>query len=319
METISTIPHAVNNWYDRMLLERLLPLLIHDRFAQIRDIPRNNTNVIKFRRYNSLAANTTALTEGITPAGTSLSITDVSATVLQYGDYVTLSDYLQLTTLDPILLETAAVLGEQAGLSLDIITRDVINAGSVVAYSGTSRTAREQVAAADVITSANIDTAVMTLKVANVKKLTKMVNPDQGYATSPVNACYIGITHPEIAKTIKAITGFVPIEKYANQAGVMPGEFGTYGEVRFLETSNAKVWEGAGASSIDIYSTLIFGDNAYGVSRVSGAAVENIVKVLGSAGTADPLNQRATSGWKATKTAVRLNETCLYRIESAKV
>lgn len=321
METTSTIPHAVNNWYDRMLLERLLPLLVHDRFAQIRDIPRNQTNVVKFRRYNSLAANTTALTEGETPAGTSLSITDVTATVLQYGDYVTISDYLQLTTLDPILLETAAVLGEQAGLSLDIITRDVLNAGSVVAFLGTGSTQRSHVNTGDVLTYGALDTAIMTLKNANVKKIMGMVKPDAGYETRPINACYVGITHPEIALKIKSFTanGFVPVEKYANQADIMPGEFGAYNEIRFIETTNAKVFVGEGESGNDVYSVLVMGANAYGVTRISGEALQNIVKPLGSAGTSDPLNQRATSGWKATKVAKILDQNCIYRIECAKV
>jgi len=321
METISTISHAVNNWYDRMLLERLTPLLVHDRFAQIRDIPRNQTNVVKFRRYNSLAANTVALTEGETPVGTSLSITDVSATVLQYGDYVTISDYLQLTTLDPILLETAAVLGEQAGLSLDIITRDVLNAGTVVAFSGSSNTQRDGVAAGDVVAYGDLDTAILTLKTANVKKIMGMVRPDAGYETRPINAAYVGITHPAIAAKIKSFTsnGFVPVEKYANQADIMPGEFGAYNEIRFIETSNAKVFTGEGTGSIDVYSILIMGANAYGVTRISGEALRNIVKPLGSAGTADPLDQRATSGWKATKVAKILDQSCLYRIECAKV
>ena len=322
METISTIPHAVNNWYDRMLLERLTPLLVHDRFAQIRDIPRNQTNVVKFRRYNSLAANTVSLTEGETPAGASLSITDVTATVLQYGDYVTISDYLQLTTLDPILLETAAVLGEQAGLSLDNITRDVLNAGSVAAYAGTGNTQRDHVNTGDVVAYTNLDTAILTLKNANVKKIMGMVRPDAGYETRPVNACYVGITHPEIAAKIKTFTanGFVPVEKYANQADIMPGEFGAYNEIRFIETSNAKVWEDEGTGGVvDIYSILIMGANAYGVTRISGEALQNIVKPLGSAGTSDPLNQRATSGWKATKVAKILDQSCIYRIECAKV
>jgi len=318
MLTTGTIPYAVSNWYDRMLLERLTPLLVHDRFAQIRDIPRNNTNIAKFRRYNSLAPNITPLNEGITPSGTSLSVTDVPATVLQYGDFVTISDFLQLTTLDPILLETAAVLGEQAGRSLDIITRDIINAGSVVAYAGTNRTKRVQVAAGDVISTTLVEKAVLTLKNANVRKITKMVSPSTGYETRPINEAYVGITHPEIAVKIKAFNGFVPIEKYASQADVMPGEFGAYGEVRFIETPAAKIFSSAGASGIDVYTVLIMGDGAYGVTRISGESLRNIVKPLGSAGTSDPLDQRATSGWKATKAAVILNQDCLYRIECAK-
>ena len=315
METTSTITHAVNNWYDRALLTRLLPLLIHDRWAQVRDIPRNNTNVIKFRKYNSLSPNTTPLNEGITPPGTNLSITDITATVLQYGDYVVLSDWLQMTTLDPVLLETAAVLGEQAGETLDIITRDVLNAGSHVRYAQ-SRSARSDVQAADSIEIGDIRAIVDNFKNDNVKKITKMVSPHLGYETRPVNACYIGICSPNIGRVLKGLNEFVPIEKYASSADVMPGEIGKVDDVRFVETSNAKVFEGEGSSNADVYSTIFIGQDAYGVSRISGQAVENIVKPLGSAGTADPLNQRASSGWKANKAAVILNQLCVRRLES---
>ena len=67
----------------------------------------------------------------------------------------------------------------------------------------------------------------------------------------------------------------------------------------------------------DAYATLVIGKNAYGVTEVTGGGLETIVKQLGSAGTSDPLNQRATVGWKATKTAVRLVETYMLRIETA--
>ena len=111
METVSTIPHAVNNYYSRMLLERATPLLVHNRWGQVKDIPMGNTNTIKFRKYGSLAAATTPLTEGVTPAGSSLSVTDVTATIAQYGDFVTITDFLKYTSLDPVLMEAAEVLG----------------------------------------------------------------------------------------------------------------------------------------------------------------------------------------------------------------
>jgi N4-gp56 family major capsid protein len=97
----------------------------------------------------------------------------------------------------------------------------------------------------------------------------------------------------------------------------MEGEVGKFDEIRFIETPNAKVFTGAGASSIDIYSTLVFGMDAYGTTRISGEAMKNIVKPLGSAGSADPLDQRATSGWKATFVAKILNDAFITRIEHA--
>jgi len=99
----------------------------------------------------------------------------------------------------------------------------------------------------------------------------------------------------------------------------MEGEIGTYNEIRFVETNNAKIKTGAGTAGIDVYCTLVFGANAYGTTRISGEALKNIVKPIGSAGSADPLDQRATSGWKATFVAKILNENFIQRIESAAV
>ncbi len=73
----------------------------------------------------------------------------------------------------------------------------------------------------------------------------------------------------------------------------------------------------AGAEGRDVYATLILGDNAYGTTQLSGEGLRHIVKQLGSAGTSDPLNQRATVGWKANKVTVRLVEAFMVRIETA--
>ncbi|MBP3667853.1 MAG: N4-gp56 family major capsid protein [Clostridia bacterium] len=73
----------------------------------------------------------------------------------------------------------------------------------------------------------------------------------------------------------------------------------------------------AGAEGRDVYATLIMGDNAYGTTQLGGEGLQHIVKQLGSAGTSDPLNQRATVGWKASKVTVRLVEAFMVRIETA--
>src|SRR3990167_11409989 len=99
--TLSVVSSAVNNFYSRTLLKAARPTLVHLNWAQVKDLPKNSSEVIKFRRYSLLSANTTALTEVVTPSGTVLAVTDVSATIAQYGDYVTLTDFLQMTTLDP--------------------------------------------------------------------------------------------------------------------------------------------------------------------------------------------------------------------------
>jgi len=322
--TRTQIPAEVNNFYDRTLLERAVSLLVHTRWAQIRDIPRKSgTKVIKFRRYGNLTAATTPLTEGVTPAGSQLSVTDITATVAQYGDYITVSDVLSYESKDAVLMEAAEVMGDQNGDTIDQLCRDILCTGTGVVYSGTANTATDEVAAGDVITLANLDTVIATLKANDAKKVTRQVDATTGYNTSPIKAAFISIIHPVIAVKVRslAVTAgtWIPVEKYASQSGVMEGEIGSCEDIRFVETNNAKIKVGEGTGNIDVYCTLVFGSNAYGNTRISGEALKNIVKPLGSAGSADPLDQRATSGWKATFVAKILNEDFIQRIESAKV
>lgn len=313
---LAQVTAAVNNFYDKTMLQAARPLLLHVKWAQVKDIPQHNSLVIKFRRYSLLAANTTALSEGVTPSGVQLAITDVTGTVAQYGDFVTLTDLLQLTTLDPLLTETASLLGQQAGNSLDQIARDVMVAGTTVQYASTA-TSRTTVTSSMKINRQEIREAVRTLQNVNAMKMTRMVNASTGFSTSPISAAYIGLITENTLYDLKNETGWVPVQEYASQSGVIEGEVGAIEDVRFLLTTNAKIFASGGSGSIDVHGTLILAQDYYGISRISGAALKNIVKPLGSAGTADPLDQRSTSGWKATFVCIRLNEDFAVRIEHA--
>jgi len=314
--TRTQIPAEVNNFYSRTLLMRAVPLFIHTKYGQVRDIPQNSgTSTIKFRRYGNLAAATTALTEGVTPTGSQMSVTDITATVAQYGDYVTYSDVVDYESQDAVLTEFAEVLGDQAGDTLDQLARDVLAAGTTVVYVG--QTSRVAVSAADLITAVAVRKMVRTLKNNKARRVTRMVSASTGIATEPVAQAYISIVSPDTTFDLQDETGWVPVEKYSAAMSVMEGEVGKLGDVRFVETPNAKVFEGAGAASIDVHATLIMGMEAYGVSRISGAALQNIVKPLGSAGTADALNQRGTTGWKGTFVTKILNDDFLGRLEHA--
>lgn len=301
--------------YSRELLERAVPYFAHILFAQVRDIPAGSgTDTIKMRKYGNLAAQTTPLSEGVTPAGSQLSATDVTAQVQYYGDYITLTDKVSLETLDPILMETAGILGDQAGDSVDQIARDVLVAGTTVQYASTA-TQRTDITAAMKLTAAEVKEAVRTLKVNLARPITTMINPSTGYNTVPLKRSYVMLVHPNTSFDIEDAAGFTPVEKYANKADVMVNEIGAFPYVRVIESTNAKVYTGGGYSSADVYASLIFGMNAYGISRISSLTLQNIVKPLGSAGTADPLNQRATSGWKLTFVAKILQQAWILRIE----
>lgn len=292
----------MKTFYSDYLLDIATPLLVHDQFGQKHPIPKNGGKTIEFRKYSPLAKATTALTEGVTPDGQALNVSTITATVAQYGGWIKMTDMLLLTAIDNNMVQATELIGDQAGRTLDTITREVLNAGTNVQYGdGSSKTQRTALTQSDKLTVEAVFRAVRTLK----KGLAK-----------PIDGSYVAIIHPDVAYDLMTSDQWLDVHKYANTAEIYNGEIGKIGGCRFVETTEAKIFKDGGAAGIDVYSTLFFGANAYGVTEVTGGGLEHIVKQLGSAGTADPLNQVASVGWKATKTAEILVQSYMLRVET---
>lgn len=315
--TRTQIPAEVNNFYDKNLLTRVVANFPHRMFAQNRPIPRNSgTSTIKFRRYSNLTAATTPLSEGITPVSSQLSVTDITATAAQYGAYICYTDVVDYESPDPTLTEYSDILGDQGADTLDQLTRDILVAGTSVYYGGTA-TSRGALISTDLMTTALIRKAVKLLKNNKAKRITKMIDASTGIATVPVDASFVAFVHPNVTATLKTLTEFVSIEKYASTITRYPFEVGKVDEVRFIESPNCKVFTGAGTGPIDVYATLILGENAYGMTMITGEGMKQIVKPFGSGGTSDPMDQRATIAWKSTFVAMILNNDFMVRLETA--
>lgn len=319
---LAQVPPGTQAFYDRNLLERAQPNDVHGRFGQKRPIAQRNGNQIKFRRYSQLAAATTALTEGVTPTGSSLAVTDITATLAQYGDYIQLSDMVSMTNQDPVVTEATDVLGDQAGTTIDQIRRDVLVAGTNVAYAGAATTRAGTVTK---IAAADLDKAIRFLKNQNAKFIKMGIMASDGVGTGAVRKAYIAVVHPDVEFDLEQIAGFRAVSDYGSQEGVIEDEIGAYKNIRFVTSTNCKVFANAttvltagfkGGTTNDVYATLIFADNAYGICPLSGQAMNTYVKALGSAGSADPLEQRSTVGWKATTTTQILNQAWMLRLET---
>lgn len=301
-QTYAGLTAEQKTFYDRTLLSRLIPNLYFYKYGQKKTAPKNEGDTVNFRRFNSLEAAATPLTEGVVPAGNTLSTTAVTAKVEQYGDFVQLSDKLDMVGIDPVATEAAEVLGEQGALTVDTVICEEVSAGTNVIYAG-SVTGTASVKATDVMTSELVRKAVRALRRANAKPV------EGGY--------YIGLIHPDVAFDIMNDPLWQDVSKYNGGTAIMKGEIGKLGGVRFIETTNTKVKAGAGASSADVHCSMIIGKDAYGVIDIEGSSKpQTIIKPAGSAGTADPLNQLSTVGWKAMFTAKRLNELCMVRVET---
>ena len=299
----------MKTFYSNYLIDMAGPLLVHDQFGQKHPIPKNGGKTIEFRKYSPLAKATTALTEGVTPDGQALDVSAITATVDQYGGWIQLPDMLLLTAIDNNMIQATQLLGDQAGRTLDTVTREVLNGGTNVQYYDGSVASRAALTGSNKLTVDCIFRAVRALKVQNAK---------------PIDGSFVGIIHPDVAYDLMRSTEWIDLQKYTNNVEhVFNGEIGKIAGVRFVETTEAKIFAKAGAkpsqdaaNGIDVYATLILGSNAYGVTEVTGGGLQHIVKQLGSSGAADPLNQRASVGWKAVKVAERLVEQYMIRIET---
>lgn len=292
----------MKTFYDRTLIENAEPELVHDQWAQTRDIPKNGGKTIEFRKYDQLPKALTPLTEGVTPEGQEMKVTKLEATVKQYGGFVALSDLLILTAIDNNIVEASELIGSQAGRTLDTISREVMNAGTNVQYAEGQVTSRAAITSDMKLTVKAVKMAVRFLKKQNAKR---------------INGYFYGIINPDCSFDLTEDEKFVEVVKYKTPEKIYNGEIGAIEGVRFVETTEAKIFTGAGASGIDVYSTLILAANAYATTKIKGGGLETIIKQLGSAGTADPLDQRATVGWKALKVTEILSQQYMVRIESA--
>ena len=308
--TQESLSPEMKTFYDMTLIDEASANLVHDQFGQKRPIPKNGGKTIEFRKFSPLAKATTPLTEGVTPSGNSLTVTNITATVQQYGDFIVQSDVLELTALDNTILEATKLLGRQAGATLDTVVRNVLQAGTNVTYCPKIAADGTETA---VTSRAGLDaTAQLTVDVVNqvVAKLRAQNAPT-------INGKYVAIIHPYVAYDLMRDPAWIDAHKYAQPENLYEGELGEIGGVRFVQSTEAKVYTGTGCpSGLAVFGSLFFGDGAYGVTEIEGGGLETIVKQKGSAGTADPLNQRSSVGWKALKTAELLIPNYLVRVES---
>lgn len=379
--TTSGLAPTMQTYYDRKMLEYAKTQFVYANYAQKRSIPKNNGKTVQFRRWNLFTPNAAqqALAEGVTPNAQNLSMTEINATVAQYGAYVEVSDFLNLTAIDNVISDSSELLGEQMGNVLDMIVRDVMHTTTNIQYAN-GRVGNTGITATDVLTVAEIRKAVRTLKKNKARKFTRK-------GGKPHFICICG---PDATYDLQSDSLWQDVSKYSNAEQIYDGEIGRLFGVVFVESTEAKVLTqsvlnkvnaatssstsfvlkntptaaevaylskagnklmigsnehtiasfnattktvtlsaaatltadaivysmDAGAvdsttkAGVDVHDTFVFGADSYGTIDIDGSgAIKAIIKPHGSAGSADPLDQRATIGAKVTAFAAAVLNT----------
>lgn len=221
-------------FYDRNLLRAASPKLVHAQFGQKKPIPPNNGKTIQFRKFSPLPKAMVPLTEGVTPQGNRLNVTEVTATVEQYGDYITTSDLLSDTAMDNVILETQRVLGDQAGRTLDTVIREKINAGTNVQY-GLNKTDRSLLVGGEADYADN--------DYLNVETVKKAVATLKRNNAAPIkDGCYVAIIHPDVANDLTSDPEWKAVKQNVDPKDWYNGVIGKVHGVVFVESTEAKIF-----------------------------------------------------------------------------
>lgn len=300
----------MKTYYDMRLIDNAEPELVHAQFGQKRPIPKNGGKIIEFRQFSTLPKALKPLTEGVTPDGNKLSVTSKTAEIAQFGDYITVSDLLDLTAIDPVIEESSVLCASQAGRTLDTVVRNILAGGTNVFYQpkedGTVITSRKNLDATCLLTPSMVRKAAGILKRVNAKKFE--------------GKHYVCILHTDVATDIMGTDEWKDAQKHVHPEKIYEGEIGELYGVKFVETTESIIWrdsvEDDTPEGLAVYGCLFLAKDAYGVVDIEGGGLQHIIKQRGSAGSADPLDQRSTIGWKAPAyTACRLVEEYMLRVE----
>jgi N4-gp56 family major capsid protein len=306
--TTAVLPPAVREYYDRLLLMTAYPMLVHTRFAQKRILPKKSGDTIVFRRYSKLNTVPIPIQDGITPPGAPLSVTDIKARVDFYGNFVTLTDQVELTVEDRVLNESARLLAQNLGQTMDEVTRDVLASTSSVLQcsNGTNGNTPTE------LTKADLDAAIKTLLGNDAEMISEVVVGENRFGTAPVRPSFWGYIDTDLLDDLEEVANFLSSANYPNQTTVLEGEWGSTSNIRWLYTSVGSVTSADPA----VYNNFIVGREAYAVVHLGEQAGEFFVEPLGSAGAADPLHQRGTVGWKHPWVSRILNDAFMLNLEA---
>ena len=380
-QTTGGLSAEMKTYYGMELLENARPQLVHNQFAATKGLPVGGGKTVEWRKFGAFDKALTPLTEGVTPDGSGIAVSYITKELAQYGDYTTVSDMLDLTAIDDVVLEITDRHGANMGLTLDTVTRNEIQQGNQVIYApklGANGAKTEVTSRAELDSSCKMTSELVAKAATQLKKMN----------APTFDGKYVCIIHPSVAFDLRQDEAWIAAPQYAAATELFSGEIGELHGVRFVETTEAKIYRGGdlakdarvltvsgavsggtevpftgGTVEVDalagryvliggqrvrvasntaaklvleetvtaadkaviypgeggrdgcaVYGCLFLGKGAYGVVDLS-EGTEVIVKPRGSSGTADPLDQRSSVGWKCIHAAAILYDEYMVRVE----
>ena len=301
---------------------------------------------VKWRRIDNLALTTTALGEvdsavfGMGRSPSTPTVTNITQAVAKYGKFFYPSEEVDLFNINSKTAQLLDNLGENAGASLNALTRNEFANATNVRLGGGVATVTAIVTA---MSTVDIKYTVNQLNRTSAMKMFAMGTGSQNITTSTIRASYFGINHPDVEEDIRGLTGFIGVEQYGGYTETLVGEYGAVGGVRFCSTEIATIDTDAGTTTAsgfrgtsdilnDVYSTFIYGREAVGTVGLGGSmsdqimmggpetanqsAIQLISVPPSQASVANPFGEVGVLSWKSWHGAKILNENWIWHVKT---
>lgn len=285
-----TLTPTMKTYYDTELLENAREKLVFQQLGRVQSLPANHGKTVEWRKWNELP-DVAQLTEGVIPTGQKLGMTSMTVTIDQYGEYVAITDQLDLHAIDDAILGATEELGAAGGKTYDKLVRNkIVTENSNKIYPAGNSAPTTLVGNKAYVSADLVNQAVTWLQQRNAPTFS--------------GNKYVCVIHPSCTYDLRKDPDWVEAHKYSATTEIFNGEIGELHGMRFIQTTLAPVITTTGGV---YYQLLCFGKDAFGVVDPAGAGMETIIKDKAQVG--GPLNQFSTVGTKFSMAAKILYPT----------
>ena len=232
--TQDSMSATMKTFYVKYLLQNVREQVVFSQFGKRTPI---HGNTAEWRKWNTFDKALTPLQEAVIPTGKTFGMTAKTASITQHGDYVCISDRLQLESYDPVIAGATEEMAAAKSATYDTLTRNIITAGTAVYYAPKHSGGSE----VEVKHRYEIDpTAILTSEVVNRAATWLKKNK-----APKINGDYVAIIHPSQAYDLRESKGWLDAHIYSDVQPLYNGEIGKLHGVRFIESTEVKVYRGA--------------------------------------------------------------------------
>lgn len=288
----------------KVLLKRLLPKLRAYQDGQKTILKTGHGMNVEWTRFEELEDNDAEIEEGVSPESEALNPTIITARAKQYARTIKLTDILIQRGKHKAKAEAAELLKEKGAKMIDRITINEMSKATKV-YCGNNKTSAT-ITKNDMLKESDIERARLYL-----------ANND---AETFDDGTYHVLITPKLAHDVRKMQSFIDKSKYQDPQGkgLRHGEIGQLLGLTFIETTNIPSLKAGSGNDVECEQMIAYGISAYGVVDVeeqgSGGKPKFISKELGSGGTEDPANQRASAAIKFMYTTKILDEKRICKV-----